>query len=77
MKLHQLAKGQRGRIVEVGAAGDDLADKLRELGLTEGDEVELVAHGPIGGQPIAVRLNRTLIALRRAEAEAVSVALDP
>jgi len=75
MKLHQLTKGQRGRIVEVGGPNADLAEKLRELGLNEGDEIELVARGPIAGQPIAVRLNRTLIALRRAEAEAISVVI--
>ena len=77
MKLHQLVQGQRGRIVEVGGADADLAEKLRELGLNEGDEVELVARGPIAGQPLAVRLNRTLIALRRAEADAISIAPAP
>ncbi len=62
-----------GRVAHVAAilAGPDLEAKLREIGFSEGDEVELLSRGPFGGQPLAVRLNRTIIALRGAEAQAV------
>jgi ferrous iron transport protein A len=49
--------------------------KLREVGFSEGDEVEMVGAGPFGGRTLAVRLNRTLIALRTSEAALVEV--DP
>ncbi|MGE3142735.1 MAG: ferrous iron transport protein A [Hyphomonadaceae bacterium] len=77
LTLDQLIRGQRGRIVSIDGAAEDLAQKLRELGLCEGDEVELMARGPIDGQPIAVRLNRTLIALRRGEAQSIRIHLAP
>lgn len=76
MNLFQLKKGQVGRITALSGANDDMVVKLRELGLNEGDEVELIAFGPIARQPVAVRLNRSLIALRRVEAEAVEIAVE-
>jgi len=77
MTLQDLARGRIARIVAIDGPDEDLNAKLRELGLTEGDEVELLTRGPLGGQPLAVRLNRTLIALRSAEASAVRIALSP
>jgi ferrous iron transport protein A len=74
MKLRDLARGLNARIVAIEAGSEELNARLRELGLSEGDEVELWAKGPFGANPIAVRLNRTIIALRRDEAEAIIVA---
>lgn len=71
--LNQLKPGQVGRIARLTASDPVLLAKLREIGFSEGDEVELITFGPFGGQPIAVRLNRTLIALRKAEAEAIEI----
>lgn len=47
--------------------------KLREIGFCEGDGVQLLARGPFGGQPLAVRLNRRIIAMRADEAAALVV----
>jgi Fe2+ transport system protein FeoA len=75
MKLHELKARQRARIRAIGAGSEQMDVKLREVGFSEGDEVEMVGAGPFGGRTLAVRLNRTLIALRTSEAALVEV--DP
>src|SRR5690606_10247069 len=72
--LNRLSKGDVGRVT--GFVGDDkLVAKLREIGFAEGDEVELLAVGWLGGAPLSFRLNRTVFALRKAEAALVLVGL--
>jgi ferrous iron transport protein A len=73
-------RGFRGRIttIEVGSAvqgltATELERRLLELGFVEGATVEVLHEGPLGHDPIAVRLNDTTIALRRREAMAVYV----
>lgn len=73
MKLGELKKGERVRIVSVRAASDSMTERLLEMGLLEGSLVELVHEAPFGGDPIAVRVRGALIALRRAEANAIEV----
>jgi len=75
MKLNELRPRQRARVRTIGAGTDGLGTKLREIGFSEGDEVETVGAGPFGGRTLAVRLNRTLIALRTDEATHIEV--DP
>ncbi|MEQ1811540.1 MAG: FeoA family protein [Terricaulis sp.] len=75
MRIADLAKGERARISSIEAISPELDAKLREIGFCEGDEVELVARGPFGGQPLAVRLNRRIIAIRGEEASAIIVDL--
>ena len=79
--LGQARPGFRGRIqavdVRAGAHGLSAAElecRLLELGFVEGAEVEVLHEGPMGRDPIAVRVNDTTIALRRREAMAVLVA---
>jgi len=57
-----------------GLTAAELERRLLELGFVEGAEVEVLHEGPLGRDPIAVRLNDTTIALRRREAMAVFVA---
>lgn len=72
--LDQLAKGKVGRVAGFAARGNTkLIAKLREIGFAEGDEVELLAKGWLGGAPLSFRLNRTVIALRKGEAALVVV----
>lgn len=73
MKLNELAPGRIARVRGVDAAAAELEAKLREVGFSEGDEVEMLGRGPFGGRTLAVRLNRTIIALRGAEAALVEV----
>jgi ferrous iron transport protein A len=52
---------------------DKAARRLRELGFDEGVAIETLHRGPIGLDPIAVRVGKMTIALRKAVASAVSV----
>jgi len=47
------------------------ARRLRELGVDEGVEVELLHAAPFGGDPLAARIGRMTVALRRASAAAI------
>lgn len=76
--------GFRGRIRELvvdtaatGLPGPELERRLIELGFVEGAEVELLHQGLFGGDPIAVRVAHTTIALRRHEAMAILVSAEP
>jgi ferrous iron transport protein A len=74
-------RGFRGTIVAIAATDDangvpaaELERRLLELGFVEGASVEILHEGPVGGDPIAVRVNDTTIALRRREAMAILIA---
>jgi ferrous iron transport protein A len=56
-----------------GLTAAELERRLLELGFVEGAEVEVLHEGPLGRDPIAVRVNDTTIALRRREAMAILV----
>jgi ferrous iron transport protein A len=71
--MHTLTKGLHARVTGFGPGDESLVAKLREIGFAEGDEVELLARGWLGGAPLSFRLNRTVIALRKAEAAMVLV----
>ena len=73
MKLSELLPGRMARVSGVDGASAELEAKLREVGFAEGDEVEMLTRGPFGGQTLAVRLNRSIIALRAPEAASILV----
>jgi ferrous iron transport protein A len=73
--LDRLAMGRVARVSGFMGGDSKLIAKLREIGFAEGDEVELLAKGWLGGAPLSVRLNRTMIALRKGEAALVLVEL--
>jgi ferrous iron transport protein A len=76
MTLSELERGRTASVV--GFTGDPAMEPLlREIGFAELDEVEILGSGPIGGSPLSVRLNRTLIALRRGEAACIEVQPEP
>ena len=74
MKLSELPIGAVAQVTGFSPDAGDMEAKLREIGFAEGDEVELMQRGPLGGAPISVRLNRTQIALRKGEAAFIEVA---
>lgn len=51
------------------------ARRLRNLGFDEGVEVETLHGAPFGKDPLAVRVGRMMIAMRRVQARAVSVSV--
>ncbi len=75
--MHTLGMGKVARVSGFGLGDESLVAKLREIGFAEGDEVELLARGWLGGAPLSFRLNRTVIALRKAEAAMVMVEPAP
>jgi ferrous iron transport protein A len=48
--------------------------RLRELGLDEGVEIEVLHRSRLGGGPIACRIGRMTVAMRRSVANAIRVA---
>ena len=59
--------------VEERAPNDGIARRLRELGFVAGEAVEVMAAGPVGGEPLLVQVGFTRFALRRSEAERIRV----
>ena len=73
MKLNQLARRTPAIVeaVEDLAPNDAIARRLRELGFVAGEQVEVVAAGPFGAEPLLVQVGFTRFALRRSEAAGV------
>ena len=69
--LDQLQAGQRGRIGGV-EGNDPLVQRLMEMGLFEGEEVEVLGFAPLG-DPMEIRLGDYRLSLRRSEAARVTV----
>ena len=69
--LDEFRPGQRVRVVAV-AGTDALVQRLLEMGLLEGEEVEIVGYAPLG-DPVQIRLGDYRLSLRRSEAARVSV----
>jgi ferrous iron transport protein A len=70
--LDQVAPGQTARVVALGGE-PALVQRLYELGLCEGDDVEVLAVAPLG-DPLEVRCGASRLSLRKAEAARVQVA---
>ncbi|MBM4067393.1 MAG: ferrous iron transport protein A [Planctomycetes bacterium] len=69
--LDQLRPGQKACVQ--GIAGDDaLVQRLLEMGIFEGEEVEVIGFAPFG-DPMEIRLGDYRLSLRRHEAARVSV----
>ncbi|WP_417461463.1 FeoA family protein [Kordiimonas sp.] len=78
--LGQMRPGARGRIASFDAAAshchhNDMVDRLREMGFAEDLEIEVLHQSPFGRDPIAVRVGKMTVALRRKDAHIVKVQL--
>ena len=71
--LDQLKQGNRARIESIHG-DDNLVQRLLEMGLLEGDEVEVIGFAPMG-DPMEIRLRDYRLSLRRSEAARISVQL--
>jgi ferrous iron transport protein A len=72
LTLDQLRPGERGHVLSL--QGDDsLTQRLLEMGLLEGEEVEVLGIAPLG-DPLEIRLRDYRLSLRRREAARVRVA---
>src|SRR5258707_4031806 len=72
--LDQLQVGQRASIKGVSGS-DALGQRLLEMGLMEGAEVEVLGFAPFG-DPIEVRLRDYRLSLRKREAARIAVELQ-
>ena len=76
--LSDLAKGESARVVGVMPSGPDvpadLTRRLADLGFLPGEHVHVLARGPLGGEPVAVRVGTATFALRRLEADCIRIA---
>lgn len=64
--LDQLKLGEHGCIESI--EGDDaVVQRLYEMGLLEGEEIEVIGFAPLG-DPIEIRLQDYRLSLRRQEA---------
>jgi Fe2+ transport system protein FeoA len=71
LTLAELAVGARGRITRVEGS-PAVAQRLLEMGLAPGTEVEVVRFAPLG-DPMEVRLWGYLLSLRKGDARGISV----
>lgn len=71
--LDQLEPGRPARVESFGTPDADLASRLLDLGFDAGAEVEMLHRAPLG-DPIAVRVDGTVVALRRAVARVIRLA---
>jgi len=69
--LNDLVPGERARILEV-LGEDSIAMRLLEMGLTDGEEVELLGRAPLG-DPIEYCVRGYRLSLRSDEAKRVEV----
>ncbi len=70
--LSEFHSGVKGIIQKLEPL-DGLTKRLMEMGFLEGETLELLHEGPIGKDPMAVRVRGGMIALRRSEASRVWV----
>jgi|GEM_PF-557998 len=79
--LHECRKGSQVRIINLqpqplfGAQDENITLRLKELGFLPGAQLKIIGFGLLGSDPLAVQVNGTKFALRRAEAAKIRVEL--
>jgi ferrous iron transport protein A len=75
ISLDRLSVGTKARVssVDWAALDEGEACRLRHFGFDEGVTVETLHLGPFGRDPIAIRVGRMTVAIRRRHAGAISV----
>ena len=61
--------------VEDAVPNEPIARRLGDLGFVAGEQVEVIAAGPVGAEPLLVQIGYTRFALRRREADRIGVRL--
>ncbi len=67
----ELQPGERGRIVEISGE-DAITVRLMEMGLTDGEEIELIGRAPLG-DPLEFAIRGDRLSLRAEEARRISI----
>jgi ferrous iron transport protein A len=73
--LDQLQLGTKARVTSIdwAALDEGEARRLRHFGFDDGISVEPLHLGPFGRDPIAIRVGRMTVAIRRRHAGAIRV----
>lgn len=76
--LDQLQLGICARIAAIDwdSLGEKEASRLRHFGFDEDVMVEPLHLGPFGRDPLAVRVGRMTVAIRKAQARAIKVSTE-
>jgi ferrous iron transport protein A len=69
--LDQLRSGSRALLVAIRGEGP-LVQRLYEMGLLEGEQVEVIGYAPLG-DPMEIRVGDYRLSLRRSEARLIEV----
>ncbi len=78
-RLDECRKGAHLRIVDLqpqslfGTQDERVTLRLKELGFLPGAQLKIIGFGLLGADPLAVQVNGTKFALRRAEAAKIRV----
>lgn len=75
MTLNELRSGQRGQIVSLSGDPQD-TERLLEMGLVPGREVAFIRRAPLAG-PYIVQIAKSILALRKEEAQCVIIQALP
>ena len=75
LTLDELTVGARAEIAAIDWSGleESEASRLRHFGFDEGVTVTPLHQGPFGRDPLAIRVGRMTVAIRRKHARAVRV----
>ena len=79
LRLDQCTKGASLRVTNLieqplfGAQDERVSLRLKELGFLPGAHLKIIGFGFLGSDPLAVQVNGTKFALRRAEAAKICV----
>ena len=75
LRLDQLPYRTPATVVAIDWAALPEADsrRLRNLGFDEGVSIEALHGAPFGRDPLAVRIGRMMVAMRRAQARVIQV----
>ena len=75
LSLDDLPVGTKARVLAIDWSALDEAEsrRLRHFGFDEGITIEPLHLGPFGREPIAVRVGRMTVAIRRRHARALRV----
>ena len=74
VKLATMKDGQTG-IVEAVEGHGNIQHRLVDMGVVKGSHISVIKRAPLG-DPIEVKVKGTELALRKAEAAMISVAVD-
>lgn len=75
MTLNELRNGQRGQILELTGDPHD-TERLLAMGLVPGREVAFIRRAPLAG-PYIVQIAKSILALRKEEAQCVQIQALP